>query len=227
MRVPTKVLLWASIAAVSGCAAGPAPSYPADTHDRLALYARATPCCDDPSGFQFAALPPRGFAEARVDRTSPVFDFHSGLSPFVAYELPKTTSPYRLRVKSLFDPGEDSAVFYPVLAVLDDTFIVTQLTSLDSLRVEPALATAGGETGLTVTVPINPATDSGRYLIVFTPGALLGAAPDSRREGDLLTASALAWLERRGEMASPASPYGRLRITVAPEMPVAEAGGGP
>jgi hypothetical protein len=52
---------------------------------------------------------------------------------------------------------------------------------------------------------------------------LLGAPPDSRREGDLLTPSSIAWLERRGETALPASPYGRLRITVAPELQVAEA----
>ncbi len=129
-----------------------------------------------------------------------------------------------MRIKSLFDAkDDDDAVFYPVVALLDDTFIVTQMTGLDNLRLEPALATVGGETGLAVSVGINPAEQRGRYLVVFTPAALLGAPPDSRREGDLLTPSSIAWLERRGETALPASPYGRLRITVAPEMAVAEA----
>ena len=68
---------------------------------------------------------------------------------------------------------------------------------------------------------IDPAEQPGRYLVVFTPAALLGAPPDDRREGDLLTPASLAWMERRGEMALPASPYGRLRITVVPEYPVA------
>ena len=223
MMKATKLLAGMLAAALFGCAAGPQPSYPAKPRDRLASYARATPCCDDPSGFQFVALPEQGFADAKIDRASPVFDFHSGLSPFVAYELPKATGPFRVRIKSFFEPGEDSPVFYPVVAVLDDTFIVTQLTGLDSLRVEPALATAGGETGLTVTLPVMP-EDGGRYLVVFTPAAILGQAPESRREGDLLTPASLAWLERRGEIVSPPSPYGRIRVTVAPEAAVASSG---
>jgi len=212
-------------AALASCATAPLQSYPAKTEARLALYARTTACCDDPSGFAYLPLPERGFADAIVNRASPAFEFHSGLSPFAAFELPKVSTPYRLRVKSLFDPGRDdeTSVFYPIIALLDDTFIVLRMSGLDNLRVEPALATAGGETGLAVTMPIDPATERARYLIVFTPAAVLGAAPDSRREDDLLTPASLAWLERRGETAVPASPYGRLRITVAPEQPVADA----
>ena len=212
-------------AALASCATAPLQSYPAKTEARLALYARTTACCDDPSGFAYLPLPERGFADATVNRASPAFEFHSGLSPFAAFELPKVSTPYRLRVKSLFDPGGDdeTSIFYPVIAVLDDTFIVLRMSGLDNLRVEPALATAGGETGLAVTMPIDPAIEHARYLVVFTPAAVLGSAPENRREGDLLTPAALAWLERRGEAAVPASPYGRLRITVAPEPPVAEA----
>ncbi len=210
--------------AAAACAGLPSQSYPATTEARLALYAEATPCCDDPSGFRFNALPQRGFMDAAVDRASPVFDFHSGMSPFVAFELPAQTAPYRVRVKSLFDaPRDGDSVFYPIVALLDDTFIVTQMTGLDHLRLEPALATVGGEAGLAVSLAIDPAEQQGRYLVVFTAAALLGAPPDSRREGDLLTPPSLAWLERRGETALPASPYGRLRITVAPELAVAGA----
>lgn len=226
MRRPTQLLIAVAAAACAGCAGAPTQSYPASTDARLALYAEMTPCCDDPSGFRFAALPPRGYADAVLDRASQVFDFHSGMSPFVAFELPAQTAPYRVRVKSLFDAkSDDDAVFYPVVALLDDTFIVTQMTGLDNLRLEPALATVGGETGLAVSLGINPAEQRVRYLVVFTPAALLGAPPDNRREGDLLTPSSIAWLERRGETALPASPYGRLRITVAPELQVAEAAG--
>jgi hypothetical protein len=224
MRRSTQLLISVAAAACAGCGSTPTQSYPPSTEARLALYAEATPCCDDPSGFRFNALPPRGYADAVVDRASQVFDFHSGMSPFVAFELPTQTAPYRVRVKSLFDAkSDDDAVFYPVVALLDETFIVTQMTGLDNLRLEPALATVGGETGLAVSLGINPAEQRVRYLVVFTPAALLGAPPDSRREGDLLTPSSIAWLERRGETALPASPYGRLRITVAPELQVAEA----
>jgi hypothetical protein len=222
------LLSFAIAAELAGCAAT-TPSYPATAEARLALYARTTACCDDPSRFAYQALPDRGIAESRIDRTSPAFEFHSGLSPFAAFELPRTAAPYRLRVKSLFDPANDAkaSVFYPIVALLDDTFIVVRMTSLDSLRLEPALASVDGEPGLAVTMPVDPALENGRYLIVFTPAALLGSVPDSRREGDVLTPSTLAWLERRGDAALPASPYGRLRITVAPELPGAETARAP
>jgi hypothetical protein len=212
-------------ATFAGCTAAPVQSYPARPEARLALYARTKACCDDPSGFSYLPLPERGFADAVVSRKSPAFEFHSGLSPFAAFELPQTSMPYRMRVKSLFDPGHEgeTSVFYPVIALLDDTFIVLRMSGLDNLRLEPALATPGGETGLTLTVPVDPAMENARYLIVFTPAAVLGAPPESRREGDLLTPAALAWLERHGDTAVPASPYGRLRITIAPEQPAAEA----
>ena len=205
-------------AAIAGCAATPVQSYPAKREARLALYARTKACCDDPSTFTYRPLPERGFIDAAIDRASPIFEFHSGLSPFVAFELPNVSTPYRLRVKSFFDANHDdkTSVFYPVVALLDETFIVLRMSGLDNLRLEPALATPGGESGLSVTLPIDDAEEKARYLIVFTPAAVLGATPE-RREDDLLTPAALAWLDRRGDLALPSSPYGRLRITIAPE----------
>lgn len=222
MRMTSGFLVAA--AACAGCAAAPPQSYPLDTAARLVLYAEATPCCDDPSGFRFIGLPLRGFADAALDRAAPVFDFHSGLSPFAAFELPESDVPYRVRVKSVFDPRDrgEAGVFYPVVALLDDAFIVTHMTGLDSLRLEPSLATAGGQAGIAVTIPIDPRTQRARYLVVFTPAVLLGAPPGNRREGDILTPASAAWMERRGDAALPASPYGRLRIAVAPDMAVAD-----
>ncbi len=209
--------------ALTGCATSSGTSYPAATAARLATYAKATPCCDDPSGFPFVALPKQGRADAVIDATSPVFDFQSGLSPFVAYELPKQDSRYRIRVKSLFDPegGDASAAFYPVIALLDDAYIVVHMTGLESLRLEPALATVGGESGLAVSIGLDPADQKGKYLVVFTPAALLGQPPPDDREGDVLSLSALAWMERSGEAALSPSPYGRLQVTLAPEVAVA------
>jgi Maltose operon periplasmic protein precursor (MalM) len=220
MRSSTGFLVVVIAAALAGCATQAPSSYPADTEARLQTFAQATPCCDDPSGFPFAALPRQGYADATVDTSSPVFDFQSGLSPFAAFELPEESRPYRVRVKSLFDAkgGGTEGVFYPVVALLDDTFIVVHLTGLENLRLEPALATVGGEPGLAVSVGIDPGEQTGKYLVVFTPAALLGRPPPGDREGDILSLSALAWMERRGETALPASPYGRIRITVAPEI---------
>jgi hypothetical protein len=224
MRNSIAVLAIVAGAALAGCATPSAPSYPAATTARLATYARATPCCDDPSGFRFVALPKQGHADAVVDASTPVFDFQSGVSPFAAFELPAQSAPYRVRVKSLFDAkgGDKSGIFYPVIALLDDTFIVVHITGLEALRLEPALATTNGETGLAVSIGIDPAERRGKYLVVFTPAALLGRPPPEDREGDMLSLSAVAYMERNGESALPASPYGRLKITVAPEFAVAE-----
>jgi hypothetical protein len=146
MRHPTSFLAAIVAAALAACASQPQTSYPADTGARLATYARATPCCDDPSGFEFGPLPRQGQAQATIDPATPVFDFQSGVSPFAAFVLPQQGSRYRIRVKSLFDPkdGGEHGVFYPVVALLDDTYIVVHMTGLDSLRLEPALATPGG-----------------------------------------------------------------------------------
>lgn len=223
MRSPTCFPGIVAALALAGCATSSGTSYPASAAARIATYAKATPCCDDPSGFRFVALPKQGRTDAVIDATSPVFDFQSGVSPFVAYELPDQASRYRIRVKSLFDPeGDDaSGTFYPVIALLDDTFIVVHMTGLESLRLEPALATVGGESGLAVSIGLDPAEQKGKYLVVFTPAALLGQPPPDDREGDMLSLSALAWMERSGEGALPPSPYGRLRVTVAPEVAVA------
>lgn len=214
-----------TLLALAGCAASSGPSYPAPAPARLATYAKATPCCDDPSGFDFVALPRQGRLDAVIDAKSPVFDFQSGVSPFVAFALPDQASRYRIRVKSLVDPkaGDASGIFYPVIALLDDTFIVVHMSGLESLRLEPSLATVDGKTGLAVSVGIDPDEQKGKYLVVFTPAALLGREPPDDREGDLLSMSAFAWMERSGDGAMPASPYGRLQVTVAPEVAVARA----
>src|SRR5687767_9030650 len=225
MRNSTTVLVAVAATALVACATQPSSSYPAGSDARLATYAKATPCCDDPSGFSYGALPRQGHAQATVDAKSPVFDFQSGLSPFVAFELPDQPSRYRIRVKSVFDSkeGGEDGVFYPVVALLDDTYIVVHMTGPESLRLEPALATPGGEPGLAVSIGVDPAEQEGKYLVVFTPAALLGKPPPPDREGDMLSLSSMAYMERKGESALPASPYGRLQITIAPDFTLAEA----
>ena len=57
------------------------------------------------------------------------------------------------------------------------------------------------------------------FIDVDQGDSILIQTPDDRREGDMLTPATLAWLERRGDTAVPASPYGRLQITIAPDAP--------
>ena len=206
-----------ALAVLAGCAATP-PPYPEDLASRIALYSSAAPCCEDPAAFAYAALPGAGTVEFVIGRDSPTFEFQSGASRFAAFRLPDTREPFKVQVKSFFDGprAPDGNVFYPVLAMMDEAFIVTRVSSLENLRLDQALATPGGEDGLAVVAPFDPGYSRERYLVVFTPAILLGAPPAERREGDVLTSPTLEWIGRRNENIVNPSPFGRLRITVAP-----------
>lgn len=219
MRKASALIVFAA-ALASGCAASARP-YPGSLDARFAAYDRAAPCCEDPAAFAYAELPQAGTLDFAIGTLSPSFEFQSGRSHFAAFRLPESAQPYRVRVRSLFDdPQADRAsVFYPVLAMMDETFIVTRVSSLDNLRLEQALTEPGGEPGLAISAPFDPAHAKERYLIVFTPAVLLGAAPPERRDGDVLTVATRLWLERRGDAVVEPSPYGRLSISVAPIEP--------
>ena len=110
MRNSTAVLATIVATTLAGCAAPTATSYPAASDARLATYARATPCCDDPSGFNFSALPKQGNTGSVVDASSPVFDFQSGVSPFAAFVLPDSGHFPMLEDPPRFNRSLDSVV---------------------------------------------------------------------------------------------------------------------
>lgn len=204
---------------LAGCAAAPRP-YPADAGDRIAAFGRAEACCTDPSQFEFTPLPTAGTVQATIGLDSPAFEFHSGLSHFAAFRLPEGDAPFRLRIKSLFDgepPG--GSLFYPVVAMLDESFIVTRVSGLENLRLEPSLARPGGESGLALVAPFDPSISRERYVVVFTPAVLLGSPPRERSDGDVVTMPSLEWLQRNARRVLEPSPYGRLEILVAPAGP--------
>jgi maltose operon periplasmic protein len=217
--------LIATAAWLAGCATtgGGLPS--SDTA-RLAAYQRAKTCCDDPAAFTFEALPAEGTLARVIDTQSPMFEFQSGRSHFAAFRLPPGEEPYRVKVKGLFAGPDrpDGYVFYPVVALLDESMFVSRVTGIDNLRLDQSLTVPGGESGLSVTVPFDPRQASERYLVVFTPAVLFGAAPEEHREGDLLTAATQAWLERNGTALVEPSPYGRIEITVIPGTTLIDAG---
>lgn len=208
-----------AVAAVllAGCATA-APPYPGDAEARLALYAASRACCDDPAAFTYTDLPEAGRVEFVIGKADPAFEFQSGVSHFAAFRLPDTGEAFRIQVKSYLDPGRaaENMVFYPVLAMMDDAFIVTRVSNLENLSLDTELATPGGRTGLAVTAPFDPNFSRERYLVVFTPAVLLGAPPAERREGDVLTLPTLDWLQRHADAMLTPSPFGQLRITIAP-----------
>ncbi len=209
----------ASLLLLAGCAAAPKP-YPPGLGERYAAYERAVACCDDPAQFDFLPLPGAGTVQATIGSGSPAFVFHSGLSHFAAFRLPEASEPYRVRIRSLFDgepPG--GSLFYPVVAMLDESFIVTRISGLENLRLEPSLARPGAEAGLALVAPFDPSVSRERYIVLFTPAVLLGAPPEDRSEGDIVTLPAIDWLRRNERRVLDPSPFGRLEILVAPAPP--------
>lgn len=215
----TALLLAATLA---GCAATSAGLPGSDTA-RLAAYERAKACCDDPGRFDFEALPATGTVTRVIGTAAPLFEFQSGRSHFAAYRLPDADEPYRVRVKSFFAgrSGPDGYVFYPVVALLDESMFVSRVTGIDNLRLDQGLTVPGGESGLVVTVPLDRRVARERYLVVFTPAVLLGSPPDDRREGDMLTEPVREWMQKRGVFVAP-SPYGRIEVSVIPGSPLIE-----
>jgi maltose operon protein len=213
---------------LTGCAVtggGTSAGVPASDTARLAAYQRATPCCTDPAGFAFEPLPAVGTVTRLIGASTPLYEFQSGRSHFAAFRLPEGDEPYRVRVKSFFagPVGPGGYIFYPVVALLDDSLFVSRVTDLDHLRLDQGLAVPGGQAGLAVTVPLDRRLAKERYLVVFTPAVLLGAPPEERREGDLLTDSAQEWMARRSAALVEPSPYGRIEVTVIPGSGPAEA----
>lgn len=209
---------------LTGCATAATGIAASDT-GRLAAFQRARECCTDPAEFVFEPLPAAGTVQRRIDSAAPLFEFQSGRSHFAAFRLPDGDEPYRVRVKSSFagPSGPGGHVFYPVVALLDESLFVSRVTGVDNLRLDQGLTVPGGESGLSITVPLDRRVARERYLVVFTPGVLLGAAPEERREGDLLTAAAQAWMDKHAAAMVEPSPYGRVEVTVIPGMSLVDA----
>jgi hypothetical protein len=170
-------------------------------------------CCADPARFRYEPLPAQGSVDLVISASSPTFEFQSGPSAFKAFVLPAANRPYYVEVRSFVAGGPDPArarVFYPVVAVLTEDFLVSRSTDLEALRFDLPLLEGTSAPAYRVVLPIDPANAHERYIVVFTP-AHLGegrtlppvTTPESAAE-----AAKIAYLG--------AAPYGRLRITLRP-----------
>jgi hypothetical protein len=217
MRRRTPALILAACL-LGGPVAAAADAIPSSGRTQQRLYRSTQVCCTDPADFEFIDTTLPGRTVLDVGPGSRLFDFHSGRSFFAALRLPATSESYRVRVKSLLQgKGDSTRVFYPLVALLNDNFIVTRLSSLGHLRLEPGLVTPGGASGLAVTIRVDPAVAQERYLIVFTPAVLLGEPPPERREGDVVTDTATEYFERKAGAAITPAVFGRLQVSLVPD----------
>jgi len=195
-----------TLIALAGLALGAAP--PAGA---------STPCCADPSAFRYEPLPADGSVDVAIDARSPTFEFQSGPSAFRAFALPPASHPYLVEVRSYLSGGADprrAKVFYPVVAVLTDDFLVSRSTDLEALRFDLPLLERTTAPAYRVVLAIDPSNAHERYLVVYTPAPLREArtlATADTPEG-AAEAAKLAFLG--------AAPYGKLRITLKAGDPV-------
>lgn len=177
-----------------------------------ALLAAAQPCCEEPSRFPYSKLPADGSVDFTIGRDSPVFEFQSGRSFFHAFQLPALGGPYTLELRSYVEAGKptrDARVFYPVVAILTDDFLVSRATDLDFLRFDLPVLEQASAPAYRLSVPLDATNTRERYLVVFTPTPLLEPRPLPVATPDKAAQAAReAWLG--------ASAFGRLRVTLRP-----------
>ena len=180
----------------------------------LAVRAAATtPAAADPSEFHYDPLPANGALDFAIDDKSPTFEFQSGVSAFRAFRLPERGGPYYVDVRSFLDGAPDPArtrVFYPVIAVLTDDFLVSRSTELERLRFDLPVLEGTTAPAYRITLGVDPAHTRERYLVVFTPARLVSA----RQLPPISTPESAAEAARAAYLG--AAPGGKLRISVRP-----------
>ena len=179
-----------------------------------AVPARAGAQPQDPATFRYEQLPADGSVEFAIDAASPRFEFKSGVSAYRAFQLPAADKPYLVDLRSLILGSRDPArarVFYPLVAMLTDDFLVSRETPLEALHFDLPVFEAAVAPAYRLTVVVDPAQARERYLVVYTPAALLEprVLPAPATPEDAERAAHAAYLG--------AARYGSLRITVRPD----------
>jgi hypothetical protein len=173
--------------------------------------AAPAPAVTDPAQFQYEPLPAEGVVRFAIDAKSPTFEFQSGVSAYRAFRLPADGGPYFLEVRSFLEGPADPArarVFYPVVAVLTDDFLVSRSTEAQLLRFDLPVLEGATAPAYRVTLGMDPAHTHERYLVVYTPAGL-GAG---RELPPISTPESAAEAARVAFLG--AAPHGRLSISI-------------
>ena len=191
--------------------------------DALGSAAATAPVAADPANFHYDALPATGALDFAIDAKSPSFEFQSGPSHYRAFRLPESDRPYYVEVQSFIEGPADPSrarVFYPVVALLTDDFLVSRTTDLDALRVDLPMLERSSSPAYRLTLGVDPLHNRERYLVVFTPARPRAA----HLTAPVATATALdAAPQAAHDAFLGAAPEGRLRISVRPGGTVAPA----
>ncbi len=200
--LPRALLGLAALAAASPCSASPAVAQPTD-----------------PAQFRYETLPADGAVEFAIDSKSPTFEFQTGVSAYRAFRLPDG-GPFYVDLRSFLEGPPDPAharVFYPVIAVLTDDFLVSRSTELELLRFDLPTQEGTIAPAYRLSLGIDPEHSHERYLVVFTPAQLVVG----RQLPPIPSPEAAAEAARVAYLG--ASAHGRLRISIRHGEPIPPA----
>jgi Maltose operon periplasmic protein precursor (MalM) len=133
----------------------------------------------DVNEMRFLSLSANKVTSARIDPHGQQFEFHSGTSHFLAYQIPKSEQPLLIDVVSFLNSGTsalDAKVFYPVVAILDKDLFVRRTTSLQDLRFDSPFLERTLRPAYRVSLRIDPNNDES-YMVIYSPLGLF------RRQG--------------------------------------------
>jgi hypothetical protein len=206
VRVLPRACLWLTLGLTASALTAGAAAPPGRPYEGRSV------CCNDPSEFQFVALPERGRIDFDIDRKTPVFEFQNGYSVYRAFRLPVLMAPYLLEVRSYLRQGPDPSraqVLYPMAALLSDDYLVMRSIGLESLTAELPILERTDAPAYRLTIPIDPVHGRERYLVLFTPFELVAPGREPAAAATAETATDLARDAFLG-----ASTEGHLSITV-------------
>jgi hypothetical protein len=171
-------------------------------------------CCRSTDDFPWQDLPAPGkSADLVIDTASPSYLFHAGESPFLAFRLPAATTPYRIELRALPTPAADVPggwrVFYPEAVLLTADHLVSRTAPAENLVLEPVGSELAPTGAYALFLPIDPATDSEKFLVVYTVAAkaTVEATPQMLQARGAAVRAATTW-------QAGASDTGRLRLSV-------------
>jgi maltose operon protein len=144
-----------------------------------------------------------------IDTKRPAFEFKTGKSYFLAYQLPDATVPLDLKLRAWFQ----GTAFFPSLLFLDKDFAeVRFVTSPEVHNVEPGFIERGHiEANTRIEVG-----DFAKYMVVLTTDADMKRAKYSQAESTAYVSGKVVSFIPGGAYANDFGPTGSLTIDLTP-----------
>lgn len=134
--------------------------------DALHALAAAAPCCAGLQQLPYTPIPANFSGDVVIDQHAPAFEFQSGKSFLRAFQLPRDSRSFEIRLYS----QAGKTVLAPSAMLLDSQFRVTRLLGADDFVYEPAAGLKGDSLDARLRVDRlyldNPGNE--HYLILFT-----------------------------------------------------------